>query len=111
MKYQEPTPFSRESATAILHGDDVDAMCHALVGVAFHEPDWRWVQGECLRLLVHSAPAVRGLAATCLGHLARIHGEVDRALVEPALRLLLSDPEVGGRAEDALQDIERFCER
>jgi hypothetical protein len=43
-----------------------------------------------------------------LGHLARIHGQLDLERVEPRLRELRADPEVAGSAEDALDDIERF---
>jgi hypothetical protein len=108
MKYREPEPIPRAEAQEILKGDDEVALCRTLVGVAFHDPDWRWVQGECLRLLAHPASGVRGLAAVCLGHVARIHGQLDRDIVEPALRRLTKDPEAGGSAEDALGDIRHF---
>jgi hypothetical protein len=40
--------------------------------------------------------------------LARIHGTLDLDRVEPKLRELRKDPDVGGRAEDALDDIQKF---
>ncbi|HEX5726458.1 MAG TPA: hypothetical protein VFX98_13375, partial [Longimicrobiaceae bacterium] len=54
-------PLDRERAAAVLHGDDPEAMAHALVAVALHEPDWRWVQGECTRLSVHPDANLRRL--------------------------------------------------
>jgi hypothetical protein len=80
----------------------------ALVGLAYHEQDWRWVQSQCLRFLSSADPDVRGLAATCLGHIARILGRVDKELVLPALQPLLTDPQIAGRVEDALEDIRIF---
>ncbi len=107
--YQEPERISREKAERILSSGSPTEICDALVGLAYHEPDWRWVQGQCLRFLGHPDEQVRGLAATCLGHVARIHGRVDKQLVVPALQRLLTDPEIGGRAEDALGDIRMFA--
>jgi hypothetical protein len=59
----------------------------------------------------HSEPAVRGLAATCLGHLARIHRQLDTATVIPRLNEMLTDPDVKGVAQDALDDISVFIGR
>lgn len=49
-----------------------------------------------------------GLAATCLGHIARVHGRLDEDKVVVALRERLSDKEIVGRVVDALEDIEMF---
>ena len=52
-----------------------EQICQALVSIAFYEQDWPWVQEQCLVLLSNKASAIRGLAATCLGHIARMHGQ------------------------------------
>src|ERR1051326_2548243 len=88
--------------------ENKDAICDALVGIAYYDPDWRWVQSYCLLFLNHRDADIRGLAATCLGHLARIHRVIDLNIVLPELKKLLKDPEIGGRVEDALSDIEIF---
>jgi len=41
------------------------------------------------------------LLATCFGHLARIHGELDLVIVLPAVRKLQSDPDAGSNADAA----------
>jgi hypothetical protein len=51
---------------------------------------------------------MRGLAATCLGHVARIHKRLDLDLVLGALVPLKSDPVIGGYVRDALDDIKFF---
>jgi hypothetical protein len=112
-RYVEPQPYSREQAERAFQSGDLDAICHALVGVAFHDPDRQWVQDQCVRLSTHPSSDVRGLVATCFGHLARIHRSLDWAVVEPVLACLSADadPEVRGRVDDARSDFEMFLGR
>lgn len=108
MRYEEPSDARwSDLATALLRQDE-DGALNALLGAVLSEPDWRRSQGECLRLLGHAAPAVRRLAVTCLGHVARIHGQIDRPTVLAALNRMLSDPEVAGLVQDARDDIAQF---
>jgi hypothetical protein len=108
MEYHEPEPITRRAAQEAFAGGDARRIADALVAVTFSDPDWRWVQGECLVLLDHPSDEVRGLAATCLGHLARIHGQLDRRPVLAALCEHRDDPVIGGRVEDALDDIATY---
>ena len=104
--YREPQPISRTEAEAIFASNDPYAIESTLVDVAFHDPDWRWVQDKCLDLVRHNSPGVRQIAVTCLGHVARIHGTLDLAKVLPLLEELSRDPEVV--TEDSLSDIRIF---
>jgi len=112
MTYQ-PRPYGREDALKALSSNDESAICHALVGIAVHDPDWRWVQSQCAALAGHRSPGVRGVVATCIGHLARIHGEVDRAVVDPILDRLAADGDAGvrGSVEDARVDFRVYLKR
>ena len=85
-----------------------EEICRALVAAAFSETDWRWVQGQCLFFLTYPDIEVRGLAATCLGHLARIHQKLDLEVVIPALKSHLKDKEIFGQVQEALEDIEMY---
>lgn len=108
MKYFEPEPISREQAeTQMASGLQVE-ICDALVRMTQHSPDWKWVQDCCISMTGHGDPGIRGVAANCIGELARIHRCIELDLVFPVLRKLLKDPEVVGRAEDALDDIRIF---
>lgn len=104
--YREPLPISREDAETEFSSDVSERICDALVSVTFNETDWRWVQEKCLHFITSSYTEVRGLAVTCLGHLARIHRKLDLEKVLPILKNLQNDAEIGGRVEDALDDIE-----
>ena len=88
MRYKEPQPISRDAASHVFETGSPEEICDALIGVTFHDPDWRWVQDRCLEFLSHESPDVGGLAATCLGHIARIHGALDQDAVVPALQRL-----------------------
>jgi hypothetical protein len=105
MEYREPRAIKREDAAEAFASADVGRINDALIGLVYHDPDGRWVQDQCLALLDYPDNDVRGLAVTCLGHIARIHRDLDRDRVLPALEGLRDDPTIGGRAQDALDDI------
>ncbi len=108
MQYQEPAPLTRAEAERVFESHEVDAICNALIASALNENDWRWVQAQALRFADHSNPQVRAVAATSLGHLARIHRTLDANIVIPKLREMLRDPAIVGRVEDAVDDIETY---
>jgi hypothetical protein len=110
MILDEVKPITRTEAEAGLTSGIPDKICDALIRITYHDPDWRWVQDMCLELASHSDPQVSGLAVTCLGHLARIHGFLDVEKVLPTLRRLRDDPKISGRVADALDDIKMYLE-
>jgi len=55
-----------------------------------------------------TAGPLAAVAATCLGHLARIHRQLDTDAVTAALDRQRGDELVGPRAEDALDDIDLY---
>jgi hypothetical protein len=106
LTYREPHPITRKEAEAAFASADSEEITLALVSVAFHDPDWRWVQDQCLHFAQHDVANVRQVAATCLGHVARIHRQLDLEKVLPVLQELSHDPEI--QVEDALDDIQMF---
>jgi 3-oxoadipate enol-lactonase len=108
MRYQSVEPISRSDAESIFAGENTDEIVNALLSVAYHDPDWRWVQNQCLQFLDASTFNLRRMATLCLGHVGRIHGIIDWDVVVPRLVSLLDDPELAGTAEDALSDISIF---
>jgi len=77
----------------------------ALWSATYHDPDWRWVQQQCLNCLAHADLWVRRNAATCLGLLAVFHKKLDVHLVLPALHNAAADLELKPWVEDSLSDI------
>jgi hypothetical protein len=112
MRYEAPKPASWADVEAAIAQGDADAVTTQMVGAVETEQSWRRSQDGCLGLLGHPAVEVRGLAVTCLGHVARIHRQVDRKVVLEALkRVAREEPDLRGRVEDALSDIETFASR
>jgi hypothetical protein len=109
VKFHDVVPISRSEALSAFSGGDVPAIADALVRVAFHDEDWRWAQARCLEFVSNDDATLRGVAATCLGHVARIHRRIDLDAVMPAINVLMNDPENAGRARDALDDIEQYA--
>jgi hypothetical protein len=110
MKYETIEPIGREQAERLLAKDNAEVICRTLVRVAMFDSDRRWVQSQCSRFAGHKDSSVRGVAATCLGHLARIHKAIDEDEVIPVVRQLLADsnPQVRAIAEDTISDFSIF---
>jgi len=98
-------PTTHEEWEEQLLSDDIETIFDVLIWITYYHSDWRWVQDWCLKFLEHPNPEVRGLAASCVADLARLHTALDTEKVIPRLQQLLNDPEVQERAEDALRDI------
>jgi hypothetical protein len=108
MKCQEISPIARSDAEKVLSEDSAEAIASVLVRLACHESDWKWIQNICIGLSSHADKWVRRTCVTCFGHLARIHHVIEREKVLPVLTRLLSDPDVRGEAEDAIEDLKKF---
>ena len=108
--YEAPREYSRKEAAEIFASEDIDSILRLMVGLAYYDPDWKWVQDKCLTLSEHKVFNLRYIAALCFSHLARIHGELDLNQVRPVLLRLENDPEpyVRGMATEAIEDIEHF---
>jgi len=113
MRYEEVGPLDRDTVTIRLRSDKEIDVCSALVAAALHDPDWRWVQSQCVAQAGHPSSRVRGVVAICFGHLARIHRQIDRERVEAVLGRLAIDavPEVRGCVPDARSDFAIFLDR
>lgn len=105
MRDQGVMERDREEVELLLQSNDNQEVQDALLSAAYYDPDWRWVQGKCLVLSHHPDSRVRWIAATCLGHLARIHRQLEVELVLQRLAELKADPLVKAGTEDALDDI------
>jgi len=107
--YENVMPVDKESADKMFLSKDFELICHALVSVVFHEKDWKWVQDKCISFLMNDNPDISGLAATCLGHVARLHRQIEKERVIILLRSRQNNVKIAGRIEDAINDIEMYA--
>lgn len=105
-KRQRVQQRPRETIEAMLRSNVPQQVGEALWSAAYYDPDWRWVQTQCLYFLTHADVSVRRSAATCLGLVAAFHKKLDLDIVLPAIRRAAEDPEVKAWAEDTLGDIQ-----
>ena len=107
--FHNPPSATPDDVRRFLDDADVSGALNAMVGCALHgDGDWKEAQDLYLALLDHDDRQVQALAATCLGHLARVYGQLDEDLVVAALRKVRARPHISGTAGNALQDIELF---
>ncbi len=111
MRYKEPDQLNKELAEVELQSGDPYRIREALVALSLNEPDGEWAQEVCLTFAASSDASIRAIAATCLGHLARIHRALDLNKVVPVLKNMMQDAEIAGYVETALDDIKMFMDR
>lgn len=106
--YEEPRNIDKTEFLAIVASGVMSLICDAIVRAAHFINDYDWLLQQYKLLLKHSDLEVRGVTVTCIGHLARLkeHAEKDELLniLEP----LLSDSDLVGRVEDAIDDVNTF---
>lgn len=103
-----PEPLDRATAERLLASAAPDVVAEALVSIAFHENDWRWVTVRCAEAASHPSLHVRAVISTCFGHLARIHRVIDWEIVESVPARLSAGHRLAGRIEDARDHFEVF---
>ncbi|SDZ21775.1 hypothetical protein SAMN05444365_107124 [Micromonospora pattaloongensis] len=107
--FHNPPPATPADVLAAFDRGDLSGALDAMVGTALYgDGDWQELQELYLRLLHHEDHQVSALAATCLGHLARVYRQLDEARVVAALRRAQSIPHIRGTADTALDDIQVF---
>ena len=107
--FHNPPPATPAEVWAALDRDDLTGAVNAMVGGALYgDGDRTELQELYLALLDHEDHQVQALAATCLGHVARVYRELDEDRVVAALRQARKRPHVRGTAGNALDDIELF---
>lgn len=107
--FHNPPSSTPAEVHAVLDRGDLSAALDAMVGTALYgDGDWRELQELHLQLLRHEDHQVSALAATCLGHVARVYRQLDERRVVAALREARSLPHIRGTADNALDDIRLF---
>lgn len=106
--YVEPTDISKdEFAQAFVLGS-IESKCDAIVRAVHSITDYDWLVSEFSKLVNDPDHQIRGITVTCIGHIARLHEHADKQQLLHILEPLLSDSEIGGGAEDAINGIITF---
>ncbi|PKE27839.1 hypothetical protein CWS43_24495 [Rahnella sp. AA] len=108
MFFQNPKRQSRDALISDLASNDVNKICAALVSISFYESDWKWAQDICLDCLKSDNIEVSKIAATCLGHIVRIHGMLEIDKVLDAFKQQEKNKAISGYISDAIDDINIF---
>lgn len=108
LNYEEPKEYAREDIEKMLASSEEKQIQDALLSIGLYGEDWKWSQDKCLEFVVHSNENIAGLAVTCLGHIARIHRELDKKTVLDALKKASQRSELSGRVGSAISDINVF---
>ena len=110
MKYEDAQPISRNEAQDLLASGDIDVLADTLLRVSLYDPDADWVLTQLERAADHPNAELRGLAATCVGHVGRIRRTIDLTRAGALLDKLALDPLVAPRARDAWEDLAIFVQ-
>jgi|GEM_PF-2303991 len=109
LRYRAPSDIGKTKFLEIIAEDVVALVCQAIVDAVHNIEDYNWLLAQFIGLLSHPNEQVRGVTATCIGHLARLNPEADREQLLSILRPLLSDPSITGQVEDAIDDVCTFA--
>ena len=108
--YQEIPEWTRDAVERALRDDNPDLLLEAVIAVSMFDDDWHHAQELCVRLSSHWHFNVRGNAILGFGHIARVHGQLDRGLVQPIIEDALRDSNdyVRSHGVDAADDTGHF---
>jgi hypothetical protein len=102
VKYQEVVERDREELEILLRSSNKQNIQNALLSAAYYDPEWKWVQSQCLALTHRPQRAL--CRCNCLGHIASIHRQLDLDLVLQRLTEMKVDPLVSAGVSDAPND-------
>jgi hypothetical protein len=108
--YVEIPEWTRDAVERTLRDDNPEMLLQAVIAVSMYYADWRYAQDLCVQLSSHWHFNVRGNAILGFGHIARVHGQLDRALVQPIIEAALRDTDdyVRSHGVDAADDTRHF---
>ena len=108
MKYEPVPQLSVDEVEAAIRRNHPSELLVAVLSAALFARDLNWAQAVCARLAAHEHFNVRGNAILGFGHLARVHGTLERAIALPIVEAGLRDSHeyVRRQAESAADDLE-----
>ncbi|HAV5499482.1 hypothetical protein ACKESD_17910 [Acinetobacter baumannii] len=109
--YDDVKKMTKSEIAAGLASKKDKEISQALLSYIFFGESWEDKQKLCLELLHSSSKNIVLLAITCLGHIARIHSQLDKEKVILALESVKElNRDFEGVIDDSIDDIEMFLE-
>jgi hypothetical protein len=110
MKYEVIKQLSEEEVESAILKNDPEELVYAVLSAALHSDNPEWAEDVCLRLSKHEHFNVRGIAILGFGHIARIHGKLNKKQVKPLIEAAFNDESdyVRDHADSAADDVELF---
>ncbi|WP_312473735.1 hypothetical protein [Neobacillus sp.] len=110
MKYEDVEIKKNEEYFQLINTGVTENVIQGLLGLALYGDEFRLIQDTLVRFSNSENENIRGIAILCFGHLARIHGKIDKRLVLPIVNKGLEDNSsfVQGHSNSALDDINFF---
>jgi len=110
MKYQNPVPTTKSEIGRVVSSGDESAIAEICVNIAYFEDDWEWALGWLRDMAIdhNRSVSLRCVAATCIGHLARINKATDAEMAKNILLVLSADNSIKAAVSDALDDLHIF---
>ncbi|MBB5321166.1 hypothetical protein [Marinobacter oulmenensis] len=106
--YDEPKDIDKSQFLKIVESGIIDLICDAIARSPNFIDDYDWLLHQYKVLLFHPDLEVRGVTITSIGHLARINEHAKKDELLGVLGPLISDHDLAGRVEDAIDDINTF---
>ena len=106
----DKSPITHQEADKAFASNDPEKIKDALIRTVFFDENPQRIQTKCLIYLDNENSDLQREAIIGLGHLARIHGKLDKTIVVPKLKALEKNSELIEVIEEALDDIEAFLD-
>ena len=105
--------MSKQEINAAIRENDSKKLSIAVISAALYSGDGVWAEKLAYKLIDHPDHLVRGNAMLSLGHIARVHGTLDRDRAIDVLRVAMNDRDeyVRTHASDARDDVEHWIKR
>jgi hypothetical protein len=108
MRYEEIPVLARDEIERDLATHDSTKITIALLSGALYSDDREWIEKYCLEFLQKDDRNLKYAAIVSLGHLVRLHGNLDLSLVLPLLVDVEMDPQLAGDVSLLRSEIRTF---
>lgn len=108
MRERFVAPISNHEVANLIRQADDEALCYAIIILGHYHEERAFAEQMLLKLADHHNAWVRAMACKGFGHLARVHGYLDKRRVKPVLLREWRENPHHGDIEIAFEDIRHF---